>query len=98
MRSPEGHEKQAIKQYLDSLPRCWYMSPATFGFGASGCPDLLVCLGGRFVGVEVKRESKAPTAIQLRRMEQICAAGGVAFWGTAEKVLRDLKAHFQFDP
>lgn len=96
MKTPEGYEKAAIRKYLDSLSMCWYMSPATYGFGASGAPDILVCLGGRFVGIEVKREGKKPTTIQTRRMEQIVEAGGVAFWGTAEKVLADMKAHFQF--
>lgn len=96
MKTPESYEKQAIKKYLDSLAMCWHMSPTTFGYGASGNPDIVVCLGGRFIGIEVKREGKQPTPVQIRRMEQISAAGGVAFWGTAEKVLRDIKNHFQF--
>lgn len=90
MRSPEGHEKQEIKKYLDSIG-AWHFSPYMAGFGKSGVPDIVCCLGGKFVGIEVKREGKAPTAIQNRTMEEISASGGIAIWGTADKVISDLK-------
>jgi len=95
MKTPEAFEKAAVCKYLDSLSLCWYMKPATFGFGKSGVPDIIVCLGGRFVGLEIKREGKPPTAIQMRRMAEIRVAGGLAFWGTAEKVLKELNECFQ---
>lgn len=96
MKTPEGYEKDDICAYLDKLALCWYMKPATFGYGKSGVPDIIVCLGGRFVGIEVKRPGKVPTPIQVRRMDEIRAAGGLAFWGTAEKVLAELKQHLNF--
>lgn len=90
MRSPEGHEKQAIKKYLDSIG-CWYFSPFMAGYGKIGIPDLVACINGRFVGMEIKREGKAPTVIQNRILEEISASGGIAIWGTAEKVISELK-------
>ena len=36
-----------------------------------------------------------PTPIQERRMAEIRAAGGLAFWGTAEKVLKEFNEYFQ---
>jgi hypothetical protein len=94
MRSPEGHEKAAIKKYLDSIG-AWYFSPYMAGFGKSGVSDIVCCLDGRFIGIEVKRENKQPTAIQARLLEEISAAGGIAIWGTAEKVISELKVLLQ---
>lgn len=66
--------------------------PTSGGFGTSGEPDRIVCIKGQFVGIEVKREGKEPTAIQQRRMAAITAAGGTCFWGTADKVIEEIKA------
>lgn len=90
MMSPEGFEKKAISKHLDKLG-CFYFKPAMNGFGKSGVPDIVVCLDGYFIGIEVKRENKKPTPIQERRMAEIRKAGGVAFWGTAAKVIFELE-------
>jgi hypothetical protein len=42
--------------------------------------------------IEVKRPGKEPTPIQWRRLNEIEAAGGKGFWGTAEKVIREFEA------
>lgn len=44
-----------------------------------GCPDILCCLGGRFVGIEVKREGGKPTEAQLLALDAVRKAGGLAF-------------------
>ena len=89
MKTPEAKEKAEIDKYLKSIG-AWYCSPTTFGFGPSGAPDRVVCLNGVCIGIEVKREGKNPTPIQVRRMQQIREAGGIAIWGTAKKVLSEL--------
>jgi hypothetical protein len=93
MRSPEGHEKQAIKKYLDSIG-CWYFSPFMAGYGKVGIPDLVACVNGRFVCCEVKREGKLPTPMQYQVLNEVSASGGIAIWGTSEKVIAELKALF----
>lgn len=45
----------------------------------SGNPDIICCLQGRFVAIEVKQPGKRPTQLQKLKMERITAAGGVAF-------------------
>jgi hypothetical protein len=90
MKTPEHFEKAAIKKYLDSVG-AFYFSPYMAGFGKSGVPDIVACINGKFVGVEVKRENKTPTVIQNRLLEEISASGGIAIWGTAEKVIAELK-------
>lgn len=89
MRSPEGHEKQAIKKYLASIG-AWHFSPYMAGFGQSGVPDIICCINGTFVAIEVKRQGKELTAIQARTLAEIKAHGGDTFWGTADKVIADL--------
>jgi Holliday junction resolvase len=53
--------------------------PVTSGFGKQGAPDFLVCLSGRFVGIECKAGSNRPTALQEKNLEQIDKAGGEAY-------------------
>ena len=91
MKSPEGFEKDDICKYLDSIG-AWYFRPYMAGFGKSGVPDIIACIDGIFFGIEVKREGKGPTKRQQARIDEIKAAGGEATWGTAEKVIREIKA------
>lgn len=95
MKSPEGFEKDDIKKFLKSLgPECWFFMPAMNGYGGSGVPDIVGCYRGSFFGIEVKREGKAPTPIQKRRMQDAREAGGHAFAGTAEVVIANFKIAF----
>jgi hypothetical protein len=58
-----------------------------------GCPDVLVCLDGRFVAVEVKRPGGQATEKQLAALDAIRRAGGLAFIATSvADVERALKA------
>lgn len=91
MKTPETREKEQLDNILKSLPGCWYCCPATFGYGTSGTPDRIAVIAGKFYGFEVKREGKAPTPIQERRMREIRAAGGHAFAGTAEVLIRKIQ-------
>jgi hypothetical protein len=91
VKTPEGYEKSDVDKFLKSIG-AWYCCPTTFGYGPSGTPDRVVCHNGKFISLEIKREGKGPTVLQNRRMEAIVAAGGIAIWGTAEKVIAELKA------
>jgi hypothetical protein len=92
MRTPEWHEKQAIKAFLDKIgpDRCWYFIPLMAGYGKSGVPDIIGSLCGACFGVEVKRPGKEPTPIQTRRMHEIARTNGLAVAGTAEVVIAEL--------
>jgi Holliday junction resolvase len=91
MKTPESHEKAEIKKYLDSIG-AWYFLPYMAGFGKAGVPDICACIKGEFWGIEVKREGKEPTRLQRTRMEEIEQAGGYSTAGTAEMVIREIKA------
>lgn len=96
MKTPESFEKAEICKYLDSIG-AWYFKPMMNGFGKAGVPDIIACWRGYFFGIEVKREGKKPTALQERRMAEINEANGVALWGTAEKVIKELDMYFEWD-
>lgn len=90
MRTPEGYEKADIKKYLEEI-KAWYTLPYIAGYGKSGVPDIVACINGMFLAIEVKREGKEPTPIQLARMAEIEKAGGFAVAGTAAKVIPFIK-------
>ncbi len=91
MKTPEGYVKDDVRKYLKGI-RAYFFSSTTFGYGGSGTPDICACYAGRFIGIEVKREGKTPTAIQHRRLQDIHKAGGIALWGDdADKIIEQLK-------
>lgn len=91
MRTPEFYEKKKIDEYLTSIG-AYIVKPTTMGFGASGHSDRLFCYRSKFASVEAKREGAGPTKLQSKRMREVEAAGGEAFWGTADKVIPEIKA------
>ena len=66
--TPEGKVKKKVKEYLKSIG-AWYYMPVSNGMGRSGCPDILVCLDGRFMAFETKAVGKinntTPTPIDI---------------------------------
>ena len=45
----------------------------------SGVPDILACVNGYFVGIEVKAENGHPSELQLYNVQKIRDSGGFAF-------------------
>jgi hypothetical protein len=93
VHSPEWFEKRDIDKYLEEID-AHVDKPATFGMGQSGSGDRICCYRGRYISIEVKRPGKKPTPKQNRRMDEVRRRGGIAIWGTAEKVISELKALF----
>jgi len=75
--TPEAKVKKKVKQVLAEVG-AYYAMPMGTGFGNAGVPDFLVCLRGRFYGIECKASGNKPTALQLKHISDIRAAGGVA--------------------
>lgn len=90
MLTPEGRIKRQLRSYLKSIG-AYRFSPVQMGLGQTTL-DELCCIGGRFVGIEVKAEGKIPTPRQLLTMKEIRRAGGIAVWGDSyESVVEKLK-------
>ena len=67
-----------IKAYLKSIG-AYFIKTHGDRFSKIGTPDIIACVNGYFVAVEVKAENGKPSQLQLHHIEQIKKAGGVAY-------------------
>jgi Holliday junction resolvase len=74
---PEVKVKKGVKALLVKH-QAYQFTPVMGGFGSSGVPDIVACIKGRFIGIEVKAGKGKPTALQERNLTQIMDAGGIA--------------------
>lgn len=58
-------------------------------YAQAGVPDIIACIKGRFVAIEVKRPKQKPKPIQEAWLRAINDVGGYAFWSDN---LDDVKA------
>lgn len=75
MNSKEKNFEIRIKKHLSSK-NAWYVKFFANAYTRSGIPDLLCCVNGKFVGIEVKQERGTPTDLQLYHLQKIVEAGG----------------------
>lgn len=66
-----------IKKFLDE-EKCWYVKFFANGYTRKGIPDLLCCVNGYFLAIEVKAENGKATDLQKWNIEKIKQAGGRA--------------------
>ena len=86
--TPEGFVKKDTRKYLKDIG-AYFFSNTTFGYGGSGQPDITCCIGGQFVGIEVKGPGKVPTTKQYQRMAEIRKHGGAALWGDSVELIKE---------
>lgn len=77
MATPESKVKARAVAHLKAAD-VYYFFPATHGYGRSGVPDIICCVAGWFLAIECKSGVNKPTALQVREMQKIGEAGGVA--------------------
>lgn len=75
--TPEKKVKAKIVKVLKE-EGVYYFFPATHGFGRSGIPDIVCCVNGHFLAIEVKAGTNKPSALQVREIEAIRRCNGVA--------------------
>ncbi len=73
-------EKQFQKQVTDFLhsQNIYYVKVWGGGFQRAGIPDLLCCIRGKFVALELKTEKGTPTVLQKYNIFKIQESGGFA--------------------
>jgi len=76
-QTPEAKVKKQIRKILDEVG-AYYAMPIGSGYGNSGVPDFLICIGGHFVAIEAKAGNNKPTALQESHIERIREAAGTA--------------------
>ena len=67
-----------IKRYLGTVPGCFFWKEHGGMYGTAGIPDLIVCLNGRFLALEVKTATGKTTPLQESTIRKILNAGGTA--------------------
>jgi hypothetical protein len=86
MATPEGKVKKKVIEVLKSFgDECWYFMPVQTGYGVQAL-DFIVCLRGRFFGLETKAKGKSLTPRQLDTARAIVAAGGQVLRVTEDNV------------
>lgn len=66
-----------VKSFLKSK-NVWFVKFFANGYTQKGIPDLLCCVNGRFLAVEIKAEKGHPSPLQLYTIDKIKSAGGLA--------------------
>lgn len=85
--------KGKVLKYLHkTYPKAvWYKISDKF---ISGIPDIIGCLEGKFIAIELKRKGNKPTALQEYNINAINVAGGLAFWtDNLEEIKEEIKWH-----
>ena len=95
-QTPEKRVKTQVEAVLKN-EGAYYFFPATHGYGRSGVPDIIACVNGRFLAIECKAGGNKPTALQVREIENIRIAGGVAVvaneenWDEVRLLVREMR-------
>ena len=84
-KTPEGEIKDQVRKILDEMG-AYYFFPAANGYGRTGIPDVIACIGGHFIGIECKAGSKQPTALQQRELDNIEKAEGTGVLVNADNI------------
>jgi hypothetical protein len=93
--TPEGRIKSKLDKVLKA-EGVWFYSPQAGPFGVSGIPDRVACVNGHFVGIECKADkTKKPTALQMKCMRDIEAAGGKCFVAYDDKTIETVREYIR---
>ena len=68
----------AILKYLKTVPDCFCWKEHGGMYGTAGIPDIVCCIGGRFVAFEVKTDKGRLTKLQETTIQKIYKAKGKA--------------------
>lgn len=103
---PAKNERQltdrVIREVKKVFPDAWYLKVHGNGYQRGGIPDLLFCVKGRFVAVEMKHQKPGESLehmrsrlhpLQKKELNSIAGAGGVAVlaW-TVDQVIDALRS------
>lgn len=75
--TPERKVKDKVTALLRGFGAYYFFPPAN-GFGRSGIPDIIACYRGQFLAIECKAGKNTATRLQLREIDYINKAGGIA--------------------
>lgn len=68
-----------IKDFLKSLPKTWFFKYWAGPMSKAGVPDIIACVAGTFVAIEVKAPNGKPSELQKRNIRIINECGGLGY-------------------
>lgn len=78
MAGPEKTFENKVKKYIEEQGG-WQVKFFANSFTRVGIPDILACVNGYFIAIEVKAENGKPSELQLHQCKKIRKAGGFSF-------------------
>ena len=77
--TPENKVKAwLVKEIKLKYPTAWVYKPPGGAYGKKGVPDIVMCISGLFVAIEVKASDKSElTAMQIHQLTLINDAKGI---------------------
>lgn len=88
----------AIMRYLKTIPMCFAWKQHGGMYGVAGLPDIICCIGGRFVAFEVKTPSGRLTKLQEITIRKIKAAKGEAYKVTSIGDVKEILDSLEVKP
>lgn len=76
---PEKEIVKAILKYLKTVPYCFAWKEHGGLYGTAGIPDIIACIGSKFIAFEVKNPSGKLTKLQEITIQKIKDAKGKAY-------------------
>lgn len=73
----EKHFENKIKNFLKDN-NAWFVKYFANGYTKIGVPDILACVDGHFLGIEVKASNGKPSPLQIHNLREIDESGGYA--------------------
>lgn len=75
---PTEHERELQRLAELELGRrgIWYLHLSPRAREKVGCPDIIACVAGRFVGIELKSATGKLSESQIKNLEHIADCGG----------------------
>lgn len=73
----EKNFENKIKTYLKDKG-CWFVKYFANRMTKSGIPDILVCVNGYFLAIEVKASNGKPSDLQIHHRDAIRKSGGLS--------------------
>lgn len=78
IKQPETRFKERVLPRLRRIPKSWWVKIQQVGI--RGTPDVLGCIDGQFVAIELKQSAKAHVdTLQKHELTKICCSNGWAF-------------------
>jgi len=79
-----------IIKYLRGLDGCFCWKEHGGMYGTAGIPDIIACIGGRFIAFEVKVPTGKLTKLQEITIGKINTAGGIAVKVTSVEEVKNV--------